>query len=420
MINLRNLLCVKRKNELDVGERILYEPYKNILQNLNELTCDVEAKDFDPVAKVYDGLLSVPTETRHYYEALLGVTSYYQHSQGGRGRYIEKKIASAFSSCSLDIKLSELPIWLEHPEIHKRRGIFTTTGLADDEKRMLRSTEWDWMGSIDENTDLGSILSSEKTIVLMEVKNRVDSGGSSARREIWTSQKFGIILDYLINNNKLFRKGDSEFSLAELLKYFGIEKLELYIGILFDIGDSPASIEVDRTNGFYSTSKEGFIFSRNKLRSNTMVTVQSEDDENLQIEALLPAQNLYLKLGAVYGNSVTQKLFREDFPVSDLLLLKYDDMWLSQLLSIDERASLLKNGKNYTTLIVDLLRRDFDLRMKYNALLNSECGQSELDEVIAYVMNNHSSSFSDDLLPLGRDKEGYLADVVQVLCATEA
>jgi len=92
MITKRNLLCVKAKNKLDLGRILLYEPYKNILVNFKELYIDVNVKDFDPVAKVYNGLLSVPSEIREYYEALLGVTSYYHHSQGGRGKYTEKKI----------------------------------------------------------------------------------------------------------------------------------------------------------------------------------------------------------------------------------------------------------------------------------------------------------------------------------------
>jgi hypothetical protein len=129
MITKRNLLCVKAKENLDLGQILLYEPYKNILINFKELCINVNAKDFDPVAKVYDGLLSVPSEIKEYYEALLGVTSYYHHSQGGRGKYIEKKIASSFENCSLDIVLSKFPFWLENPVLHKKKGIFTQQGL---------------------------------------------------------------------------------------------------------------------------------------------------------------------------------------------------------------------------------------------------------------------------------------------------
>lgn len=160
-------------------------PLRNLgLINFQKLCTDVNAKDFDPVAKVYDGLLSVPSEIREYYEALLGVTSYYHHSQGGRGKYIEKRIASSFETCSLDIELSNLPFWLEYPYLHKKKGIFTQQGLSSEEKKTLRTIEWDWLGDKDVSTDVGSIIQDEKTMVLVELKNRVDTGGTAGRREI--------------------------------------------------------------------------------------------------------------------------------------------------------------------------------------------------------------------------------------------
>ena len=224
-IKKRNMLCIKKKENLDIGHLLLYNPYKNILSNFMELATKKEAKDFDPVAKVYHGLLSAPPEIRDYYEALLGVTSYYQASKGGRGRYIEKKLASSFDFCSLDIKLSQIPFWLTHPTIHKKKGIFTQRGLSTSEKRLIRRFPWDWIGNNDEETDIGSIIKNEKkTMVLMEIKNRVDSGGTAARREIWTSQKFGIILDHLIENKKIYRRHESrgieDFTFAEMLSHF--------------------------------------------------------------------------------------------------------------------------------------------------------------------------------------------------------
>ena len=200
---------------------------------------------------------------------LTAIISYYQHSQGGKGKYIEKKIASAFSTSSLNIKLSELPIWLEFPEVHKKKGIFTLNGLSSEERRLFRTTPWHWIGNRDESTDVGNILKDEKTMVLVEVKNRVDSGGASARREILTSQKFGVIIDYLLNNKKLYQKENEKFSLTELLKLFNISSLELYIGILFDIGDSPATLKSDKRRGYYASSREGFTFLRNKIEASS-------------------------------------------------------------------------------------------------------------------------------------------------------
>ena len=419
MIIKRNLLCVKQKEKLDLGELLLYGPYKNILQNFVDLATRKEAKDFDPVAKVYDGLLSVPSEMKEYYEALLGVTSYYQHSQGGRGRYIEKKIASAFESCSLDIKLSEFPLWLESPVLHKMKGIFTLNGLNTEEKRKIRQTPWDWVGDRDESTDVGSLLRKERTVVLVEIKNRVDSGGSAARREIWTSQKFGIIVDYLLKNEKIYKKNGKKFSLSDLLKFFNFDTLELYIGVLFDKGDRPATIQADKRNGFYSSSKEGFAYLRNKIKTYKKIKILSQDLEHLKIQILLP-NSLKLKVGALYGNDITLNLFRKRSPVSDLLLLRYDDIWLSQLITIDERSFLLKYNKNFSTIFRDLLKRDRNLREKYDKLIISECRKREIEQITEYLLSEHSKIFDKRLTPKIRERRGYLADVIQVLSAADA
>jgi hypothetical protein len=420
MITKRNLLCAKAKEKLDLGQKLLYEPYKNILENFKKLCTNINEKDFDPVAKVYDGLLSVPSEIREYYEALLGVTSYYQHSQGGRGKYIEKKIASSFETCSLDIELSKLPFWLEYPSIHKKKGIFTQEGLSSEEKKISRTIEWDWLGDRDVNTDIGSIIKYEGTMVLVELKNRVDTGGTSGRREIWTSEKFGIFIEYLNSNEKLFRKEDRDFSLAELLESFEIKTLEIYIGVLFDKGDNPATLQMDRINGFYSSSKQGFEYLQDLMRKSSTIKIINEDPEKLQMELGLSYSNLKIKIGALYGNDITLKLFRKNFPVSDLLLLKYDDIWLSQLITIEERAMLLRYQKNFTTIFLDLLKRDRDLRIKFDALIDSESGENELNAIVNYLLDKHPQIFEIKLLPDRKDKVEYLADIIQFLCAVEA
>jgi hypothetical protein len=420
MIAKRNLLCVKAKNRLELGQILLYEPYKNILMNFKELCINVNAKDFDPVAKVYDGLLSVPVEIKEYYEALLGVTSYYQHSQGGKGKYIEKKLASSFETCSLNIEISKLPFWLEYPELHKKKGIFTQQSLSQEERRTFRTIEWDWIGDRDVSVDVGSIIKDENAMVLIEIKNRVDTGGTAGRREIWTSEKFGIFVEYLDSNKKIFRKQEEEFSFIELLKHFGISDFELYIGVLFDKSDNPATVETDRIHGFYSSSKRGFEYLKNIIKQSPTISIVKEDSENLQMDLNLTYSNLKVKIGAVYGNDITSRLFRKSLPVSDLLLLRYDDIWLSQLITIEERAILLKNHRNYMTTFLDLLKRDRDLRMKYDDFINSECEKIELEKIINHLLDKYPAAFENRLLPAGKDKEGYLADIIQVLCACEA
>jgi len=351
---------------------------------------------------------------------MIGVTSYYQHSQGGKGKYIEKKLALSFETCSLNIEISKIPFWLEYPELHKKKGIFTQQGLSQEERRIFRTIEWDWIGDRDINVDVGSIIKDENVMVLIEIKNRVDTSGTAGRREIWTSEKFGIFVEYLNSNKKLFRKKEEEFSFIELLENFGVSDFELYIGVLFDKSDNPATVEADRIHGFYSSSKQGFEYLKNLIKQSPTISIVKEDSGNLQMELSLAYSNLKVKIGALYGNEITSRLFRKSSPVSDLLLLRYDDIWLSQLIAIDERAILLKNQRNYMTTFLGLLKRDRDLRIKYDNLINLECEKIELEVIINYLLDKYSADFENKLLPPGKDKEGHLADIIQVLCACEA
>ena len=163
----------------------------------------------------------------------------------------------------------------------------------------------------------------------MEIKNRVDTGGTAGRREIWTSEKFGIFIGYLNSNKKLFRKKGEEFSFIELLEHFGISNFELYIGVLFDKSDNPATVETDKFHGFYSSSKKGFEYLKNLIEQSQTISIVREDSINLQMELSLTYSNLKVNIGAVYGNDIPPSLFRKSLPVSDLLLLRYDDIWLS-------------------------------------------------------------------------------------------
>lgn len=419
------MLCLKNKNNLADDERLLYEPYKNILVKFRELVLKREATDFDPVAKMYHGLFSVPPEIRDYYEALLDITSYYQASKGGRGRYIEKKLALSCESCSVSIKLSEIPVWLENPDIYRKNGIFGPEKLSKEEKKVLKEHPLLWKkGEKDEETDIGSIVKDEKSIVLIEIKNRVDSGGTAARREIWTSEKFGTILEYLIKDTKIYQKSDGEkhleFSLAEMLSHFGFTHLEMYIGILFDTKGSLASIEADKDKGFYSSSKTGFNdYFVKKMRESEKFSIQEIDGEKLYVRAQHSTSGLIIECGALYGNEVTEKLFRRKSNISEIYMLRYDDIWLSQLVSINERTNLLKHGRNYTMILKEIIQEDRLVEELYNTFLNSEGSEDSLKRLITHLLDNYPDRFLPEFLPVSVEKDEYLGDVAQFLAGSE-
>ena len=414
-IKKRNLLCLKRKENLDIGHIILYEPYKNILSNFYELSTNPQAIDFDPVSRIFDGLESVSNEFKYYYEALLGITSYYQHSQGGKGKYIEKRFSSLVESCSINIKISEFPLWLENPQLYRKKGIFTLNRLTAEEKRIIRTYPWNYHGQEDETTDIGNLLPDHKTIVLLELKNRVDSGGTAARREIWT-KKFKAILD-LFRIKALFEKDAQTYSLIDVLKEHGYEKVEIYIGILFNVDGTPATPEGDRSRGFFSSNKEGFQDLLNYIRKEKIPLVsKNEEDLNLTINI----NGIDITFGALYGNQIPAKLFRKQYSISDLLFLRYDDIWLSQLTSIWERAFLLQYGTNFIKIFETIRLRDFEIRNLYNEFIEGEGDEKILVNLVNLLMAKYSSEFRTDLCPPQRDREEYLADIIQFLGAVEA
>lgn len=60
MINKRNLICVKDKEQLELGELLLYEPYKNILINFKDLCININAKEFHQILlDILDDYLNV-------------------------------------------------------------------------------------------------------------------------------------------------------------------------------------------------------------------------------------------------------------------------------------------------------------------------------------------------------------------------
>lgn len=98
----RNLLTIKHKEDLSCDDKLLYEPYKNIVNNFYKLATDKDATNFDIISKEFNGINNADESIKFYYESLLGVTSYFQSSKGGRGKYIEKKLTSESKTCCLE------------------------------------------------------------------------------------------------------------------------------------------------------------------------------------------------------------------------------------------------------------------------------------------------------------------------------
>lgn len=109
------------------------------------------------------------------YRAVLEITSYFWASKGGRGTLLEKLIASLGNSYSFsNVTLSKI------------LSIASTN---------VRNT------SVKLNFDLMNII--DDRLIILEVKNRVDSGGTAAREES-LGKKFLTICRTIENEDKIF------------------------------------------------------------------------------------------------------------------------------------------------------------------------------------------------------------------------
>ena len=215
----RSVLTLKDENDLSYEDLLLYHPYKNIVQNLYRLSTDKKANLFDPISREFNGIDNADEYIKYYYEALLGVTSYFQASKGGRGKYIEKKLASVSESCCLNSKLSELHHLLNYIEIIRKKKLSGKSSLSEEETKKILLSKWNFIAEEDETTDLCSLFICDGSISFLELKNRIDSGGTAARREIYDT-KFRKILEYFINSKPIFRLEKKTYSLLEFIHLF--------------------------------------------------------------------------------------------------------------------------------------------------------------------------------------------------------
>ena len=406
----RNILTIKNHGNLSDDDRLLYEPYRDLVEELYEFATKPEAKSFDIVTREFSGMNNADSRVRHYYEALMGVTSYFQASKGGRGKYIEKKLASASDKCALDCKLSDLPKLFLHTDLVRNQKLFGQDHLTAEERETLRLCDWDFIGSEDHTTDLCNLFLDEGTLSFLELKNRIDSGGVSARREIFHDKKFKGILALLIDGTPLYRWQGQEYSLLNFYKHFGIKKITLSAGILFDSDGAMATLESDRsTMGFYSVSKDGFRDLHAFVQQKGLAVVYNEDTLTLQVQ--LP-NDFEIHIQSVYGKDIPRHLFHKEVDINLLIKNKFDDLWLFQLLAIDERHALLKHGANTLLRLQQEMKANHLLRQNINQFINED-GQN------TKPLGPFVSSFplDENFIPSNRTQKEYVMDNLYFISA---
>jgi len=90
------------------------------------------------------------------------------------------------------------------------------------------------------------------------------------------------------------------------------------------------------------------------------------------------------------------------------------------LISINERANLLRFDKNYIIIFKGILTSDINARSLYDEFINLEGSEKALNKLINYLLSRYYESFVPDFCPSSTEKDEYLADVIQFLGAVEA
>ena len=203
-------------------------------------------------------------------------------------------------------KISDLPKFFLHRQIIRKHKLFGKETLNSKEKETLRLCEWDFIGSDDETTDLANVFFDEGTLSLLELKNRVDSGGTAARREIYDN-KFKRILTYFIDDNPVFENKNTKYPLLDFYNHFKIKKIKLALGILFSSTGELANKENDKKLGFYSSSKTGFETLKDFIKK-TNLEIVDIDDDNLFLE-LKTRNGFSIEVKNIYGKDIAHFYF---------------------------------------------------------------------------------------------------------------
>lgn len=332
-MRLRKLLiCTEPRNEIEAG---LKRMYLKRVQEMFKRTLNMESI-FNIFDEVFHGLsqASLVSETLYsFYESLLTITSYYQHSQAGRGNLVAKLLEELGTSEKMEFEfaLIKLPQWLGQ-----------TIKLEESE---LTKQKFDIVNKNNDN------------LAFCELKMKVYSGCTAGRVELM--EKFNKFTKLIIGNQ----------SFRNCIKSAGIKNVFLIGGILFDIQGEPATTQKDEEWGI---CYNGLLRGKNDIiKTLKDINVQYDiDEEKLPEKAFLiefVVDDIKVNIIAVYGNEVIKSLFvgKQKYDIEhfkkQLEEMLYDDLWLGQIITMSERAVLdqnFKKNKKLNNYVISILKNN--------------------------------------------------------------
>jgi len=332
-MKLRKLLiCTEPRNEIEAG---LKRMYLKRVQEMFKRTLSLESV-FNIFDEVFHGLSQVSLVNENlysFYESLLTITSYYQHSQAGRGSLVAKLLEELGTTEKMEFEFTLMKL----PQL-----LGQTIRLEESE---LTKQKFDIVNK------------SEDNLVFCELKMKVYSGCTAGRVELM--EKFNKFTKLIIED-QLFRN---------CIKNAGIRNVFLIGGILFDIQGEPATTQKDEEWGI---CYNGLLRGKNDIiKTLKDKNVQYKvDEEKLPEKAFLIefiVDSIKVNIIAVYGNEVIKSLFmgKQKYDIKhfkkQLEEMLYDDLWLGQIITISERVVLdqnFKKNKNLNNYVISILKND--------------------------------------------------------------
>jgi hypothetical protein len=404
-MRIRNLLiCTEPRNEI---EKELKKMYLKRIKEMFKKTISLESS-FNIFDEVFHGLSQVSKldENLHsFYEALLTITSYYQHSQAGRGSLIATLLENLGTAerIGFELTLINLPKWLGQN--------------IRLEKNELTKQKFDIVSKNGNN------------LVFCELKMKVYSGCTAGRIELM--DKFNKFIKLLIRDQ----------SFRSCLKNSGIENIFLICGILFDIQGNPATVEKDKEWGIcyngLTRGKEDIIKTLEDKKVKYELDEERLSEKAFGIEFMV--DDIKVNILAVYGDEVIKRLFvgKQKYTIehfkNQLEGILYDDLWLGQIITISERTVLelnFKKNKKLNNYVISILKSKEILEEIKN--FQQERTIEKLEEITRRVLkiidqnDKNLSSISPtpaEMMIVVYDKnykrEDYVADIIQFLSCNE-
>jgi hypothetical protein len=385
----RKFLLLKDTSSHSETDTLLLPPYKNILKNLEDLSTNIDSNIgvIDEVREMYDGIRSLSGDPSLYHTlAFLQVTSYYQASKGGRGKFLEKKIASFNKHTGIDFDVKSLPVILKEPILYRKNKLFNN--LTPIQKQSLRSAHLGFPTKANNKTlDMYNISSNKLTF--LELKNRVDSGGDGARQEFFS--KFRHMLNLLINKTPLYSISTSTKTLNQLLRQHGINAIQFHGGLLFNIDGTPASMNNDP---FMASNRREFDSLIQNVLANASVSNLNSDQRKIALTCEIDGFNI--QVSCLYGNNVIKEITKKKSGslITQLLEESYSDLAIAQQLAISEREMLLRTkGENNILNLRNVISSSTKLENLFKSY-RAKPDDNNLEKIISELKQTHGTFFS--------------------------